>query len=295
VNNLEKNSISPTNDLAFKKVLASEENKDILGGFISDFFEIAVSAEEITIENPYSIEVYKEFVKGTEVMTLRDTIKDVSASFKTANFISELQIKNSNYFDERALYYPFNRFCQNYDKAGDMKYTTDGRAMRYSSLKPIYALNVLGYPHFQGDDEALRIFELYDPKRNKKFKELFRIGFFELTKTVIETNNQKYWHDFFITGEVETQAPEYIKKASQIIKWVNLSEEERNVSMVLEKAEEIRKTELDYSYNEGKEKGIIEVAKKLIKRQISLEDISEDTGLSISELQEIKEASENNF
>ena len=61
--------ISPTNDLAFKKVLASEENKDILGGLINDFFD--VTAEEIVIENPYSIASYIEHVKGGEVVVLR--------------------------------------------------------------------------------------------------------------------------------------------------------------------------------------------------------------------------------
>ena len=32
--------IPSTNDLAIKKVLASEENKDILGGLIQDFFDV---------------------------------------------------------------------------------------------------------------------------------------------------------------------------------------------------------------------------------------------------------------
>ena len=71
--------ISPTNDLAFKKVLASEENKDILQGLIKDFFQIEV--EEIIIENPYSIEAYKPIINGTETNELRQTIKDVSVSF----------------------------------------------------------------------------------------------------------------------------------------------------------------------------------------------------------------------
>jgi hypothetical protein len=44
--------ISPTGDLAFKKVFASEENKEILGGFINDFF--GVVAENIEILSPYS-------------------------------------------------------------------------------------------------------------------------------------------------------------------------------------------------------------------------------------------------
>ena len=103
--------ISPTGDLAFKKVFASEETKDVLSGLINDYFEIAV--EEITIENPYSIDAYKEVVKNKEVTVLRHTLTDVSASFKTADFISEIQVKETRFFDERVLYYPFERFCQN--------------------------------------------------------------------------------------------------------------------------------------------------------------------------------------
>jgi len=46
------NRILATGDLGFKKVFASEENKDCLRGLISDFFGINVSSDEITIENP---------------------------------------------------------------------------------------------------------------------------------------------------------------------------------------------------------------------------------------------------
>jgi len=178
--------ISPTSDLAFKKVLASEDTKDILGGFINDFFGIEVTPDEITIKNPYSITVYWEYVNGEEITELHDTIKDIAASFKIADFVSELQIRKTSYFDERALYYPFEQFYKNYDNAGSMKVMKDGRPLRYSSLRPVYALNVLGYNHFQGDNDALRIFELYDPKRNKRYKkDLLKIGFFELSKTNI--------------------------------------------------------------------------------------------------------------
>ena len=42
--------ILPTSDLAFKKVLASEENKDILAGLILDFFGI-IAEDIISIFN----------------------------------------------------------------------------------------------------------------------------------------------------------------------------------------------------------------------------------------------------
>jgi len=55
-----------------------------------------------------------------------------------------------------------------------MEQDYDGAFLLYSSLKPIFTLNILGYPHFVGDDDALRIFTLYDRKRNKSFDELSR-------------------------------------------------------------------------------------------------------------------------
>ncbi len=54
--------IIPTSDLAMKKVLTTEGNEDILSGLINDFFDISAKPEEISIENPYSIEAFKEII-----------------------------------------------------------------------------------------------------------------------------------------------------------------------------------------------------------------------------------------
>ena len=82
--------ILPTGDLAIKKVLASEENKDILAGLIWDFFE--VDAQNLNIISPYNIVAFREFVKGEDTAVMRQTIKDVAATFKTADFVSEAQV-----------------------------------------------------------------------------------------------------------------------------------------------------------------------------------------------------------
>ena len=84
--------ISPIGDLAFKKALASEDSKDVLSGFISDFLDITVAPEAITLENPYNIEVYKQLLKGEETSALRHTESDIAASLKFADFVSELQV-----------------------------------------------------------------------------------------------------------------------------------------------------------------------------------------------------------
>ena len=86
------------------------------------------------------------------------------------------------------------------DKPEHMQINKSGRLNRYSGIKPVYSLNILGYNHFD-DEDALRIFELYDPERNKRFeKRLLRLGYFELNKPRVETLNQKHWYDYFKTG-----------------------------------------------------------------------------------------------
>jgi predicted transposase/invertase (TIGR01784 family) len=247
--------ISPTTDLAFKKVLGSEENIDILAGFIEDFFEI--KPKNIIIEKPYNIAVCKEHMENKEVSILRETLKDVAASFETADFITELQVRKTSHYEERSLYYPMSRFVQNYSRVEAMKTNGSGQPIRYSSLRPVYSMNILGYELFAEDEEALRIFELYDPKRSKGFiKNLLRIGYFELSKKKLETTNQKHWHDYFNTGKVDPKAPLHIIKASKIIEYVNLTEEERNMSFTLERLEANEEAERYYLFTEGKAEGI---------------------------------------
>ena len=283
--------ISPTGDLAFKKVLASEENKDILAGLIGDFFNVEV--EELAIENPYSIDAYMELVKGKEITVLRNTLKDVAATFKTADFVSECQIKKTLFFAERSLLYPLERFCSNYNKSEHMQIDKSGRVNRYSSMKPVYSLNIFGYDHYD-DEDALRIFELYDPDRNKRFeKRLLRLGYFELKKTNIETRNQRHWHDYFNTDTANPDAPEYIKKAGSIIDFVNLTEEERTVARSLERAQADYDLDMYSSYMDGETKGKAEgkaegdterqlkTAKMMLREGLQPEIVAKCTELSL--------------
>ena len=283
--------ISPTSDLAFKKALASEGNKDILAGLIKDFYSFEVMEEDLILEHPYSIDVYREYVEGKEVSVLRHTAKDVAASFdplkdvlaslKRADFISEVQVKKTKYFAERFLYYPFERFCQNYSKAGFIKVGSDGSSRRFSSLRPVYALNILGESHFR-DDDALRIFEMYDPHRQKSYpKELIRVGFFELTKLNVETYNQKHWQDYFKTGIANPDAPCYIKKASEIIDWMNLTQEEREMALALEKAQAIRDEEIFTALEETREETREEIAKNMLEEGLPPGVVAKCTGLPL--------------
>ena len=292
------NKIPPTNDLAFKKVFSSEEHKDILCGIIDDTYNIKLNPSDITLANPYNIDVYKELLGGDDINAMRYNSRDIKATFDTTDFVFELQVRKTPYFSERSLYYPLESFCSNYNKAGHMEIVNE-KPIRYSSLRPVYALNILGYNHFN-DDDSLRIFELYDPVRNKYFdKNLLKLAYFELTKPKFETQNQEYWCDYFKGKEISPKAPDYIKKADGIIDWVNLKEEERDMVNRIEKAQAIYDAEYCGAYFDGVEKGIakgeesglikgiIKVAKSLILDGIAPDIVARNTGLPLEQVKQL--------
>ncbi|MDR1664282.1 MAG: hypothetical protein LBR83_05085, partial [Clostridiales bacterium] len=170
----------------------------------------------------------------------------------------------------------------------------------------VYALNILGYAHFREDKDALRIFELYDPKRNKRYnKELLRIGFFELPKENIETENQRHWRDYFTSGEVSAYAPEYIKKASEIIELSNLGKEELEMRTLMERAQDRYEADMYDAFYDGKDEGLakgvnngiligreegrrdqtLQIAKELKKLNLPIETIYKGTGLPLDVLE----------
>jgi predicted transposase/invertase (TIGR01784 family) len=240
------NKLLPTNDLAFKKAFADARNTDVLRGLINDFF--GLDPEEIIVKHPYDIELYKkEFreakARGEEVV-LRQTLRDITASLVFADFTSEMQVVKEEYFAARSMYYTFREYCGNYGKEDEMKIAKD----LYSSLKPVYSLNILCYNMFKSD-RAFRVFKIFDDVEQEEMTSLIirggdektapliiRAGYFEVNKTASVTENQEHWRKFFLTGEADKSAPGYIKKAAEIIGFMNLSEEERNMAIMIDKA-----------------------------------------------------------
>ena len=276
--------ISPTNDLAFKKVFGSDENLDILSGLMNDFFGLS-GIEGLKIENPYNISVYQETFKNKVAPKLRYTINDIHATFNTGEFISELQMTKRLFFEERALYYAFKRYADNYNREDRIIYSADGKPIRYSSFLPLYSLNIIGYKHFN-DIEPLRVLQLYDPIRHKRLtKEHVYIAFFELKSDWFETKNQEYWRDYLVTGEADPNAPDYIKKASGIIEQANLTKEELEMVDLMEKAyaDEIldRHTAYMDGWDEGKADGKAEgKAEGAVERDMSIALIAFTNGLA---------------
>jgi len=131
-------------------------------------------------------------------------------------------------------------------------------------------MNILGYNHFTDDEDALRIFQLYDPTRNKHFpKKLLNFGYFELLKPNVETENQRQWQNYFLQKPLSENAPDYIKDALHIIDRANMDEEELDMMAKVEYYQSALDNQIHYARNEGRSEGLLDGMIRLAKDMLS--------------------------
>ncbi|MDR0625782.1 MAG: PD-(D/E)XK nuclease family transposase [Bifidobacteriaceae bacterium] len=282
--------LSPTGDLAFKKLLGSEDHKAVIQGFISDFFSVEVGVDEIRIENPYSISPVDVIKDGEELRRLQETFRDVTLAVNVADVIIEMQLHVGRFFTQRSVYYLCDRFVGHYSKT--VVEGERGLDYRYAPLRPVYALNIVG-ESFRDGPNALHMFQLFDSVlKEAMVPDLLRVGYFELGKTGGLSPVQRLWRDFLLSGEAPVGAPGYIVEAAKMMEYVNLGREERDMVDVLEKANATWEAQILYAEDRGFEKGREQgkaaearlVAGRMLARGMDRTTVSEVTGLSLDEL-----------
>jgi hypothetical protein len=257
---------SPTNDLMFKKTFGSIGNEDIVEGLAADFY--MVLSGKIIVTNPYSIDAYAELGENEEETTmLRETLTDIALRAEIESLTMEMQIRKTDYFDRRTLYYACDKYRSGYNaqreqQSEEPENGEKEKTNRYKSLRPLYSLNILGYDYFTGDD-AFRRFDLYDLEHAAKYvdkvtgKDLFAISFFEYNKPNVKNANHRYWQMYFQGLSIPKEAPNYIKKAERLLDFVNLSEKERKMYAECEKRKADMDAYLSTARNEGEARGIM--------------------------------------
>jgi len=218
--------VLPTNDLAFKKLFANEEHPEIIQGFLADVLGINVDIADIVFKNPYSIDSYQErYQSETEAFTetkFRETARDVTiAIIDTADVTIEMQLEKPDYFWKRTHYYADELYISNYNQS------TQGKRSRYDSLKPVISLNIINFNIFQ-DNLPIHTFSYRENSTFKLLEPAYKtIGFWELPKSVDSHSKIDNWQRFLKTGQVPSTAPEYLHAAAKIIKYHNLTDQER--------------------------------------------------------------------
>ena len=290
------------NDLLFKKVFGSPRYAHILVGFLKDILQLDI--EEVTIENPYDIAVFRQELTQNKVF---HTEVDLVARLQDQTLVTiELQINPQLFYRERSLYYLSQKYISNYGRSGIIRLQEHQSGAKYSSLYPAYGLNILDFNLFPDDLAVLRHFTLYERDLKQVFlgveeQPLFTLSFFELQKQPDKKLRKQvqYWLNYFNKGTVDQEAPAYLQEAVEVIKDQNLEEEEKMIVDALEKAREDYKGALQYAeikgLEQGREEGIEQGKAETVKRFLAVgmdwEVIMEATGLTKEQLIELEHQS----
>jgi len=235
--------------------LASEDHKSVTQGFIKDFFGVVVELDNIHIVNPYSIHAYQEATKdGGTYQVLRETLRDTTFDLRVADMTVEMQLRPQSTFPLRGFMYMEDLFRQGYDKVG---YQRAGD--RYGGLRPVWRVDIVGGT-LVPDGEPFRMLEPWDRLREVGLTtEVFRWAILELGKAGAPPELAR-WRDFLLTGAVAADDPAYLREAATIIDHANMSQEERDMISIEEKAEADYQSDLYYAEKrgrgEGREQGI---------------------------------------
>lgn len=283
--------LDPTNDKAFKRIFASEKNKDILIHFLNDIFGRTT--------NPIEDVTFLKTNQEAEIAALRESIVDVMCVDLEGNhFIVEIQVNSEPGFEKRAQYYASKTYIQQREKG-----------IEYKDLKEVTFLAILSHCIFPEKPDYLSRHETLDTKTQERNLKDFSFCFLELpkfkkTKDDLKTMTEK-WAYFFKHAPDTTK--EDLKKIIgddrimerayyELDRYSWTPEEIRDydgadMKRAADKA--IQEKMFSDGKAEGKAEGIAqekkEIALKMLKRNRPIEEIIEDTGLSIAEIQELKD------
>jgi len=274
--------LDPKNDLTFKRVFG--EHKHLCMSLINSM---------LPLEKPIVSIEYQTGELLPEIPGLRNSIVDVRCTDEdNRQFIVEMQMYWSEMFKSRVLLNASKAYVKQLDKGED-----------FELLQPVYALNFVNDTFEKSPemkDEYYHYYKIVNVKDTGKQIKGLEFLFIELPKfkpqNRAEKKLQELWLRFLteinettekvpqelMKNELTREAVKYMEQAAytkeQLDEYYN-----RKIDVMTERSV------LIYAKKEGKMEEKIEIAKKLLLKGMSNEDVSGVTGLSKQQIEELIE------
>lgn len=266
--------LSPKSDIIFKLIFGTLFSIDILTDFLMAVLKLSPDEyDEVTIANPILLQEYKGDKLG--ILDVRLKLK----SGKTINI--EIQIQPVPHMKERIVFY-------------DAKLITDqiGESDNYEKIKRVISIIITDYPLIDESPNYHHRFLLYDPENNVTFTDILEIHTLEIPK-IGESDDTRLWNwmkflDVKTEEELNVLAEKspIMKKAA--VRLMELSADEK-ARMLYEAREKERRD--NYARERGAVKSReIEIAQNAIRKNMSVEDIADITGLTHAEIESLHNA-----
>ena len=289
---MNKKPFNALNDCFVRYFFTDKGGEKVLLDFIN---AVMISADmktfkAVEILNPFNL---KRNYKNKE------TIVDVKCITKNGTVvIIEVQLSGNSRFPERILYY----WASNYSKL--LK-----KGEKYDDLTPVISINLLNFNLNKKNSNVHSCYMIYDTKSKRLLTDHLQIHIIELKKFKFKDNNLKkdlnYWLGFFTTNNMEEYMSEIVKEKpimeeahkrynNFIRSRLMMSEYEKKEIYQYDKQislEDKRREGIKEGRREGRLEGIknekYSIAKNLKKSGLDIKFISENTGLSIEEIEKL--------
>lgn len=278
--------INPKTDFAFKKIFGSKKSKPILISFLNAIlYQERPMIVDLEILDPY---------QAPRIKGMKDSYLDVKAvltDHKTV--IIEMQVLNVLGFEKRVLYNAAKAFSIQLAVGED-----------YTLLNPVIALTVTDFEMFAGSSKVISRYRLKEKDDLTDYSDDIELVFVELPKfdkelAALETIADKWIYFLKAANTLPSVPPSLgaipeIQHAFEVARQSKLSKRELEL---LEKREiflhdsrnAILKARLD-GKAEGERETKVAIARSLLGI-LDVETISQTTGLSVADIQQLNQAS----
>jgi len=292
----EKEILSLTNDVVFKLFFANEANEEQLRQFLK------ATIPHLTEDDLTSIHIKNPTITKADI-SQKDFILDMRLVDATGHYINiELQMKNHPHFIERVVTYNAGNLV------GQLKRGDD-----YTKLKASISVVITDFKLFS-DEEAYYEYITYRRENGKVFTDIQQYHIIDLTKLPQRLAEASHLWGALFKAKTEEELRLLMAKSEEMAqagkKLLKLSEEEqaREIARAREESqwaynmtmnaykelaqkeglEEGLKEGIEQGLEKGIEQGKIEVAKKLLARGDSIEEIKLITDLAEQEIKNLE-------
>jgi predicted transposase/invertase (TIGR01784 family) len=283
------------NDIAFRKIFGNENRKEALISFLNAvlLLENNNKIETVEILTPYQLPA----LKGCKV-----TIVDVKAKDQNnKSYIVEMQVAELEGFDKRVLYYASKSYSSQIDRGDD-----------YEKLNPTYFIGILDFEITENTNYISRQ-KIYDIETGQSYLKDIEFHFIELPKFTKKSDELtsiiEQWIYFIKNAENLEVIPENIVdkgllnayKDADMHNWTKADLEAYDYVFMREQDERGKrsfaiKSAVKVAVEEAvkvaveieKLENVTSFALKLIKRGFTNQEIIEDLGLSITEIEKLR-------
>ncbi len=286
--------INPKTDFAFKKIFGSPQSKDILISFLNALlYEGEPTIQDLRILDPY---------QAPRIEGVKESYLDVKAELTGGRaVIVEMQVLNVLGFKKRVLYNAAKAFSIQLEAGND-----------YSLLNPVIALTITDFEMFPHSDKTVSRYQLKEKDELTDYSDDIELVFAELPKfkkslDELTSLTDKWLYFLKEANHLET-VPESLGREPAIQNAFEVARQSRLTSAEMEILDR-QAMFIHDSRNavllgrakgraEGRAEGVeigerqakIAIARSLLNR-LSIAEISQITGLAISDIAPLREGS----